>query len=161
MMKKPRLVVRTTAALTLGAVLVVTGTSLASATTKPVHDVVPAGAKVIYFDSSAVSLGNGVTGTNATEITNPKVIAEVRNLINSLPVSNTSKMFCPDDLMIPAWVSFSNSAGSTPFARVEFQLGGCPFARVYQHSVGELPTLGGPRLGTVYAKIKSLFNAVN
>jgi hypothetical protein len=158
-MKKPREFIRATAALTLGAVLVVTGASMASATAKPVHDFVPAGAKVIYFDSSAVSLGGSTTGDNTNEITDQRVIAEVRNLINSLPVSNTSKMFCPDDLMIPAWVSFSNSAASTPFARVEFQLGGCPFARVYQHSVSELPTLGGSRLGAVYAKIKSLFDA--
>ena len=160
-MKRSRRFIRVTAAITLGAGLISAGASLASAAPKPVHDLVPAGAKVIYFDSSAVTVGGGTTGNDANEITNPNIIAEVRNLINSLPVSNTRKMFCPDDLMIPAWVSFSSSTASTPFARVEFQLGGCPFARVYQRSVGELPTLGGSRLGTVYAKIKSLFDAAN
>jgi hypothetical protein len=68
-------------------------------------------------------------------------------------------MFCPDDLLIPTWVSFSTSATATPYSRVMFQLGGCPFARVTQHGVAELPTLGGPHLAQVYAKIKSLFAA--
>jgi hypothetical protein len=152
-----RRILESTAALTVGAALIAGSTSWASATVKPAHDFVSAGATIIYFDSSTgPSLG---ASSHTIEITNPKVIAEVRSLINSLPVSNTSRMFCPDDLMIPAWVSFSTSAAATPYARVMFQLGGCPFARVYQHGVAELPTLGGSHLGTVYSTIKTLFNA--
>jgi hypothetical protein len=147
---------RLSGAVALGAALLVVSSSLASATTKPPHDYIHPGATVITFNSSSL----GANGTTMT-ITNPKVITEVRALINSLPVSNTSKMFCPDDLMIPAWVSFSTSKTATPYSRVEFQLGGCPFARVSQHDVAELPTLGGPHLGQVYAKIKAYFAAYN
>jgi hypothetical protein len=145
---------RLSGALALSGVLVITGSSLAGATTKPPRDFIHPGATVITFDSS--SLG---TSTNTATITNPRVIAEVRSLINSLPVSNTSKMFCPDDLMIPAYLTFSTSTTATPYSRVEFQLGGCPFARVSQHGTPELPTLGGAHLGQVYAKIKTLFAA--
>jgi hypothetical protein len=154
MMTSSRLT-RTAVALALSAVLIVGASSLASATTKPPRDFIHPGATVITFDTS--SLGTKDTMT----ITNPKIIAEVRALINSLPVSDTSKMFCPDDLMIPAWVNFSTGTAAAPYSRVMFQLGGCPFARVTQHGVAELPTLGGPHLGQVYAKIKAYFAAYN
>jgi hypothetical protein len=151
-------VVRICAALSLSVALLITSAALAGAQTKPARDLVGPGAKVITFDSSAVTInGDGRSST----ITNPQIIAEVRDLINGLPVSNTSRMFCPDDLMIPAWLTFSTSAAATPYAKVEFQLGGCPFARVFQHGAGERPTLGGSTLGTVYAKIKSLFAAAS
>jgi hypothetical protein len=145
---------RLSTAVALGAGLLVVNSSLAAATVKPPRDFIHPGATVITFDSSALATSN-----NTETITNPKVIAEVRALINSLPLSNTSKMFCPDDLMIPAWLTFSTGATATPYSRVEFQLGGCPFARVTQHGIAELPTLGGPHLGQVYAKIKTLFAA--
>jgi hypothetical protein len=147
---------RLSGALALGAALLIVTPSLAFATTKPPRDYVHTGATVITFVNSAITSSH-----NTETITSPKVIAEVRSLINSLPVSDTSKMFCPDDLMIPAWVTFSTTATATPYSRVEFQLGGCPFARVSQHGVAELPTLGGAHLGQVYAKIKTLFAASN
>ncbi len=140
-------------ALALGAVFLVVSTSLASATTKPPDDYIHPGATVITLVISPV-----VTSHTTETITSPKVIADVRSLINSLPVS-TRESVCPDDLMIPAWVSFSTSARATPYSRVEFQLGGCPYARVSQHGVAELPTLGGPHLAQVYSKIKALFAA--
>jgi hypothetical protein len=141
-------------AVAVSVVVLVANAALAGATTKPPRDFIHPGATVITFDSSALGTSN-----NTETITNPTIIAEVRSLINSLPVSDTSKMFCPDDLMIPAWLTFSTSATATPYSRVEFQLGGCPFARVSQHGVPELPTLGGAHLGQVYAKIKTLFAA--
>jgi hypothetical protein len=153
-MNKPSRGARLSGALTLGTAFLVVSSSMASATAKPPHDYIHPGATVITFVNSPV-----ITSSNTETITSPKVIAEVRSLINSLPVSDTSKMFCPDDLMIPAWVSFSTSKTATPYSRVEFQLGGCPFARVSQHGVAELPTLGGAHLAQVYAKIKTLFAA--
>ncbi len=143
-------------ALSVSVILMASLSSLAGATAKPPHDFIHPGATVITYDSSSLGAGN-----NQMTITNPKVIAQVRALINALPLSDTSKMFCPDDLMIPAWVNFLTSATAAPYSRVEFQLGGCPFARVYQHGVAELPTLGGPHLAQVYDKIKALFAAAN
>jgi len=152
--KKPSRCVRAFAALSIIGLLAVAGSSLASATTKPPHDYIHPGATVITFETSTLG-----ASTSIMTVTNSRVIAQVRALINSLPVSNTSKMFCPDDLMIPAWVNFSTGATATPYSRVMFQLGGCPFARVTQHGDAELPTLGGAHLGQVYAKIKAFFAA--
>jgi hypothetical protein len=42
--------------------------------------------------------------------------------------------------------------------RVVFQLGGCPYAQVYQHGVRISPTLGGPHLASTYAAIQKLIS---
>ncbi|MFZ0768588.1 MAG: hypothetical protein WAM64_05145 [Acidimicrobiales bacterium] len=156
-MKRSSRFVRVPSALALSAALLVVGTSLAAASTKPPGDLVPAGAKVLYFDSSIVSLP--VTTSNGeVTVTNLKVIAQVRALINSLPLTHI-RGACPDDMMIPSWVSFSTSAKATPFTKVMFQLGGCPYARVYQKGVAISPTLGGTNLAGVYSQIKKLVDA--
>jgi hypothetical protein len=146
-------------AITLSAVLVVAGTSLSGAATKPSGDFVPAGAKVLYYISSATPLSGVSANGDTTTVTNAIVIAQVRGLINSLPVTTTRPRVCPEDLMVPTWVNFSTSTKAAPFTRVLFQLGGCPYARVYQHGVVISPTLGGTNLGAVYNKIRSLVDA--
>lgn len=140
---------RSVAAVALGVALLVT--SAAGATTsKPARDLVPAGARVLIFETSP-------TGTPSTVVvTKAPVIARVRALINALPVSPSGPRICPDDLMIPSTVSFSTSRDAKPFAKVLFQLGGCPYAQVYRHGVAVLPTLGGSTISSVYATIKKL-----
>jgi hypothetical protein len=159
-MKKSLQFKRIAGAITLSAVLVVAGSTLSAATTKPAGDRVPAGAKVMYFISAATPL-SGVSANvdTTTTVTNATVIAQVRGLINSLPVTTTRPRVCPEDMMVPTWVNFSTSTSAAPFTKVLFQLGGCPYARVYQHGVVVSPTLGGTNLGVVYNKIKSLVEA--
>ena len=135
------------------------GTGVASAASKPAHYLIPAGATVLHFTGSISSSSGAVTGTGSETVTNVAIINEIRGLINALPVSDTRDRFCPADLMIPSYVSFLLNAGTAPYARVEFQLGGCPFARVFDHGAARTPALGGPHLGVVYAKIKSLIAA--
>ena len=153
-MRRPTVVRQSLLALAIGAVLV--GAGPAGAATKPARDFVPAGATVLYFTSFVTPANRASANRGTVTVTNPKVIAEIRGLINSLPLSDTSHMFCPDDLMVPSYVSFARDAATAPFAKVMFQLGGCPFARVYDHGVAVLPTLGGATLGTVFSHIKEL-----
>ncbi len=128
----------------------------ASAATKPAGDLVPRGATVLYWQApSTGGLPSSLDGARLV-VTKPSVIAAVRSLINSLPASSPPRGACPDDMMIPTTVSFAASTGSTPFTRVVFQLGGCPYARVYQRGVAVSPTLGGTALPRVYSRIRSL-----
>jgi hypothetical protein len=125
----------------------------AFAATKSTREFVPAGAHVLIWSSTSV-VGSG---TNATIVVkNLTVIAEVRALINALPLTNNRHHACPEDMMLPITLSFATSPGSTPFTRVIFQLGGCPSAEVVQHGSIVLPTLGGPNLSSTYGKIKKL-----
>jgi hypothetical protein len=129
------------------------GAPSALAATKSPREFVPAGAHVLIWSSTSVVNG----GTNETIVVrNLEVIAEVRALINALPLTNTLHHACPDDMMVPITLSFATSPGSTPFTRVIFQLGGCPSAEVVQHGSVVLPTLGGPNLSSTYAKIIKL-----
>jgi len=122
---------------------------------------VPAGATVLYWSSGFGTVGRTPSRSGVVTVTNKNVIGEVRTLINSLPVSSTRNRVCPDDLMIPSWVSFAASKASKPFTQVMFQLGGCPYARVYQHGVAVSPTLGGNHLGEVYARMRALIGGTN
>jgi hypothetical protein len=153
-MHKGLLVQRTVTALAF-AVVLASATS-AGAATKPARDDVPPGATVLYFTGPPTPSSGTSTTKVALKVTNPTVIAKIRDLINSLPVSDTRHEFCPADLLIPSYVSFARNAATTPFARVMFQLGGCPFARVYVHGVAVSPALGGPHLGVVFSQIKRL-----
>jgi hypothetical protein len=128
-------------------------TPTAFAATKSPREFVPAGAHVLIWSSTSV-VGSG---TNATIVVrNLTVIAEVRALINALPLTSTLHHACPEDMMLPITLSFATSPGSTPFTRVIFQLGGCPSAEVVQRGSIVLPTLGGPNLSSTYGKIKKL-----
>jgi hypothetical protein len=125
----------------------------AFAATKSPREFVPGGAHELIWSSTSV-VGSG---TNATIVVrNLTVIAEVRALINALPLTNNLHHACPDDMMLPITLSFVASPGSAPFTRVIFQLGGCPSAEVVQHGSIVLPTLGGPNLSSTYGKIKKL-----
>jgi hypothetical protein len=125
----------------------------ALAATKSSREFVPGGAHVLIWSTTSVADG----GTNGTiVVTNLEVIAQVRALINALPLTNTLHHACPDDMMLPITLSFAASRASTPFTRVIFQLGGCPSAEVVQHGSIVLPTLGGPNLSSTYGKIKKL-----
>lgn len=126
---------------------------------KPVGDLVPPGATVLYWQSPSFGGVSSSPGGAKLTVTKPSVIAAVRSLINSLPVSTPPRGACPDDMMIPTTVSFAATATSVPFTRVLFQLGGCPYARVYQHGVAVAPTLGGTTLSRVYARIRTLVTA--
>lgn len=125
----------------------------AFAATKSPREMVPAGAHVLIW-SSAAGLDSGTHGTIV--VRNLAVIADVRALINALPLTNNLHHACPDDMMLPITLSFAAAPGSTPFTRVIFQLGGCPSAEVVQHGSVVLPTLGGPNLSSTYGKIKKL-----
>jgi hypothetical protein len=125
----------------------------AFAATKSSRELVPAGAHVLIWSSTSV-VGSGTNGTIV--VRNLAIIAEVRALINALPLTNNLHHACPDDMMLPITLSFAAAPGSTPFTRVIFQLGGCPSAEVVQHGSVVLPTLGGPNLSSTYGKIKKL-----
>lgn len=143
------------AAMLLIAVVATTALSSPSAfaATKSPRELVPAGAHVLIW-SSASAVGSGTNGTIV--VRNLTIIAEVRALINALPLTNTAHHACPDDMMLPITLSFAAAPGSTPFTRVIFQLGGCPSAEVVQHGSIVVPTLGGPNLSSTYGKIKKL-----
>jgi hypothetical protein len=133
------------------ATMTLTATGAVAASKSP-RELVPGGAHVLIWSSTSV-----VGGTNGTVVVrNLAVIAEVRALINALPLTNNLHHACPDDMMLPITVSFAAAPGSVPFTRVIFQLGGCPSAEVVQHGSVVLPTLGGPTLSATYAKIKKL-----
>lgn len=141
------LVVLAAAGATATAAMTTTGT-------KPGGDTVPSGAHVLTWNASP-SLA--LTGRPATVVvTNALVIREVRALVNSLGVTPTVSRICPDDLMVPTTLDFATNRSTAPFTRVVFQLGGCPYARVYQHGVAIEPTLGGARLARVYESIDQL-----
>jgi hypothetical protein len=140
-------------------VVAVVGTTIALSTptafaaTKSPREFVPAGAHVLIWSSTSV-VGSGTNGTIV--VRNLTIIAEVRALINALPLTNKLHHACPEDMMVPITLSFAASPGSTPFTRVIFQLGGCPSAEVVQHGSIVLPTLGGPNLSSTYGRIKKL-----
>jgi hypothetical protein len=137
----------------VGATTIALSTPSAFAATKSPRELVPAGAHVLTWSSTSVAVG----GTNGTIVVrNLAVIADVRALINALPLTNNLHHACPDDMMLPITLSFAKSPGSPPFTRVIFQLGGCPSAEVVQHGSIVLPTLGGPNLSSTYGKIKKL-----
>jgi hypothetical protein len=147
---------RTGVTLLLCAALLGVGGSTAFAVTKPAGDFVASGAKVLYWTHPLPVSSKILHGT--ISVTKASVIAEVRTLINSLPLTTTGHRICPDDMMLPSTISFAVSRKTTPFAKVVFQLGGCPYARVYQHGVAMSPTLGGPHLAQVYGEIQHLIN---
>ena len=135
-----------------------TATAAANSTgAKPVGDTVPGGARVLTWNAPP-SLAPA--GTRATVVvTNASVIREVRALVNSLGVTPLVSGVCPDDLMVPTTLSFAASRSTAPFTRIVFQLGGCPYARIYQHGVAVDPTLGGTRLPRVYELIDHLVHS--
>jgi hypothetical protein len=133
------------------------GASFASASSKPSTDLVASGARVITLSGSPFA-GVGAS-TKTIVVTNASVIAKVRSLINALPVTISGSQMCPDDMLVPSTLSFKKTSSSTPFTKVVFQLGGCPSARVYQLGVAVSPTLGGPKLSSVYGQIKTLMDA--
>jgi hypothetical protein len=150
-MKQP-LIRRAVATLALVALLVEAAPAGAAGSR---HADIPRGATVLYFTSFATPVSTTSTTKGATVVTNAAVIAEIRSLIDALPLANTHR-FCPADLLVPSYVSFAANATTAPFARVMFQLGGCPFARIYVHGKPVTAALGGPTLGTVFSKIKNL-----
>jgi hypothetical protein len=153
-MRTSPLVRRTLSALTF--LLVCASAAPSGAASKPARYDVPGGATVLYFTSFATPASGASATAGTITVTNVTVIAKIRALINALPVSDTRNRFCPDDLLVPSYVSFAATASTAPFAKVMFQLGGCPFARVYQHGVATSPALGGTHLGLVFSEIKRL-----
>jgi hypothetical protein len=142
----------------VGAVLfgVLANTS-AGAPEKPARDLVPAEASALYWSYSMPLPGGSKYGT--LKITNPAVIAKVRTLINAIPVANYSKLqACPANYMIPYVISFSKSSQARSFTKVEFELGGCPTATVYQNGKAESPALGGFGLVKWYAAIQKVIS---
>jgi hypothetical protein len=118
---------------------------------------VPVGATALYWSYSMPLPGGAHYGT--LKISNPRTIARVRAMINVIPVTNYSKhQVCPADVMVPYIVRFSTSTAAASFTKVEFQLGGCPEATVYQHGVAERPTLGGWSLPRLYAAIQKIIS---
>lgn len=140
------------AAAVLTALAVVAPASVTSgASAKPRGDLIGTGVHVVSLQRGSFA-GSGPTRYWSS---NPSVVADVRALINALPVAHPPTV-CPDDLMIPTVVAFYAAPGIAPFARVSFQLGGCPAATVYRGARAVAPALGGDRLGSVLSRITSL-----
>lgn len=94
------------------------------------------------------------------KISDPAVIARVREMINAIPTSDyPTTQACPDDMMVPYIVRFSASTAAASFTKVVFQLGVCPEATVFQHGVAQLPTLGGWSLSRLYDAIQKVISA--
>jgi hypothetical protein len=128
-----------------------------SAASKPARLMVPVGATALFWSYSMPLSTGSRYGT--IKISDPKVIARVREMINAIPVSDYPKDgACPDDMMIPYVIRFSDSTAAASFTKVVFQLGGCPAATVYQHGVAELPTLGGWSLAKLYDAISKVIS---
>jgi hypothetical protein len=128
-----------------------------AASTKPTRVLVPAGATALFW-SYPMPLPAGMH-YGIMKITNPKVIARVRSMINAIPVSNyPTGQICPADVMVPYIVRFSRSTASNSFTKVVFQLAGCPEATVFQHGVAQQPTLGGWSLPKLYAAIQKVIS---
>jgi hypothetical protein len=90
-------------------------------------------------------------------VTNVHLVSQVRALINSLPVTVPDpRRVCPRYVMLPYTVSFSARVGAPAKTRVVFELGGCPYAQVYQHGVAIVPMLGGAYLVATYQRIQKL-----
>ncbi len=90
---------RILAAAALGLAVWGAGASDAAATTKPARDTVPTGATVLYWSSGLGTVTRTPSGEGVVTVTKAAVIAHVRALINSLPVSSTLNRVCPDDLI--------------------------------------------------------------
>ena len=129
-------------------------TIASAATAKPRGDLVPAGAGAVTWSYPLPVRAKILEGS--ITVTNPKIVSEVRTLVNRLPISDQKPRVCPMDMMLPYTVSFEKNAESKPFTKVVFQLGGCPYAQVYQAGTAIKPTLGGSNLSAVYAKIQHL-----
>lgn len=128
-----------------------------STASKPARLLVPAGAKALFWSYSMPLPTGSHYGT--VEITGPAVIARVREMINAIPVSDYPAVgACPDDMMVPYVIRFSDSTATASFTKVVFQLGGCPAATIYQHGTAELPTLGGWSLGKQYDAIQKVIS---
>jgi hypothetical protein len=122
-----------------------------AATAKPRGDVIGAGARLVSLERGP----SGVSGPTRYWSSAAGVVAGVRALIDALPVANPPAI-CPDDMMVPTVVAFYAGRGRSPFARVSFQLGGCPAATVYRGGRAIAPPLGGARLASTLARITSL-----
>lgn len=128
-----------------------------SAASKPARLIVPIGATALFWGYSMPLPTGSHYGT--VKISDPTVIARVREMINAIPVSDYPRDgACPDDMMIPYVIRFSHSTAAASFTKVVFQLGGCPAATVYQHGVAESPTLGGWSLGKLYDAIQKVIS---
>lgn len=122
----------------------------AGAAAKPPGDLIGPGAALVVY--SGGPLAAGASGRYSTRA--PGAIAEIRRLVNALPLYNPPPV-CPDDLMVPAVVTFVRASG-TVIARVSFQLGGCPSATVYRGRRAVEPRLGGRDLGATLSRIRAL-----
>ena len=144
-------------ALVAAVALTVSSPALA-ANAKPAGDLVPGGLKVLTWHYPLV-VGGGKETTGTKVITNRAVVGEVRSLINALPVTPSDPhRICPDYVLRPYSVVFSAAVGSPAVTTVVFELGGCPYAQVYQHGVKVSPTLGGAHLAATYARIQKLIS---
>jgi hypothetical protein len=136
----------------------ISGGSATASTVKPVGDLVPAGLNVLTWRYPLV-VGGGKVTTGTMVVTNTHVVSQVRALINSLPVTVTNpKRVCPMYVTLPYTVSFSKRVGAPAQTRVVFELGGCPFAQVFQRGVAIAPTLGGAHLVATYERIQKLIS---
>lgn len=138
------------AAVALAVALFVGAGAPVGAAAKPPGDLIGPGAALVVY--SGGPLVTGASGRYATRA--PGAIAEIRRLVNALPLYSPPPV-CPDDLMIPAVVTFVRASGAV-IARVSFQLGGCPSATVYRGGRAVEPRLGGRDLGATLSRIRAL-----
>ncbi|HQU26294.1 MAG TPA: hypothetical protein PLS29_04595 [Acidimicrobiales bacterium] len=124
--------------------------ALASATTPPRAERVGPGATLV-----TLSGGPGVPARPVGSTRDGATIARVRQLVNALPAFHPAAV-CPDDLTVPYVLAFYRTPGTAPFARVGFQLGGCPHATVSHGARVVAPPLGGPRLLATFTLIQTL-----
>lgn len=104
--------------------------------------------------------GGAAPGSRAGSSRDGAVIARVRRMLNALPVYRPA-LVCPDDLTVPSVLAFYRTPTASPYARVSFQLGGCPRATVTRGGRVVGPPLGGPRLLATIDAIRTLIDRPN
>ncbi len=137
-------------AATLGLVAVIALGGPTAASAGPPSDRVAPGATLV-----TLSGGPSLASTHSSR--DGAVIARVRELVNALGVYRPATV-CPDDLTVPYVLAFYRAPGDAPYARVSFQLGGCPKATVSQGARVVAPPLGGPHLLTTFTLIRRLID---
>ncbi len=135
---------------------------VASASTTPTRDLVPAGAKVMYWTYPGVVSPSGGGSANrffTKTVTNKAEIARVRAMINRIGVYyEPAATMCNDLREQPFTISFSDTTRAKSFTTVTFQLGGCGTATVSQNGKAQSPLLGGKGMYAKYQAIQKVIS---
>jgi hypothetical protein len=140
--------------LVVAAVFVVPSSAAAN---KPANLIVLAGAKSMTWSYPLPVATGVVQGTIG--FVNAKKIAQVRAIVNALPVQKLDGRTCPFFIApYPPVLTFARSSEAAPFAKVVFTLGGCPYAQVFQGRVAIVSILGDKALQKTYDRIVKILS---